>query len=59
MYNAVKLSTLDQHTHRFVWRNLETHREPGHYVLMAVAFGDQPSGAIATLMFASPNISVF
>jgi hypothetical protein len=23
--------------------------EPDHYVLMAVAFGDRPSGAIATL----------
>jgi hypothetical protein len=26
MYNAVKLSMLDQHTHRFAWRNLETQR---------------------------------
>ena len=34
MPNAVKLSTLDQHTHIFIWRNLETHREPDHYVLM-------------------------
>jgi hypothetical protein len=49
MYNTVKLSTLDLHTHIFVWRNLETHREQDHYVLMAVAFGDRPSGAIATL----------
>ena len=49
MYNAVKLSTLVQHTHIFVWRNLETHIEPDHYVLMAVAFGDRPRGAIATL----------
>ena len=49
MYNAVKLSTLVQHTHIFVWRNLETHIEPDHYVLMAVAFGDRPIGAIATL----------
>ncbi|CAC5404640.1 unnamed protein product [Mytilus coruscus] len=23
MYNAIRLSSLDQHTHRFVWRNLE------------------------------------
>jgi hypothetical protein len=29
--------------------NLETHREPDHYVLMAVAFGDRSSGAIAAL----------
>ncbi|CAC5362061.1 unnamed protein product [Mytilus coruscus] len=26
MYNAIRLSSLDQHTHRFVWRNLNTQR---------------------------------
>ncbi|VDI24027.1 Hypothetical predicted protein [Mytilus galloprovincialis] len=49
MYNAIRLSPLDQHTHRFVWRNLETHRDPDHYALLTVTFGDRPSGAISTL----------
>ncbi|CAC5376409.1 unnamed protein product [Mytilus coruscus] len=49
MYNAIRLSSLDQHTHRFVWRNLETHRDPDHYALLTVTFGDRPSGAISTL----------
>lgn len=49
MYNSVKLSILDQHTHRFVWRDLETDRDPNHYVLTSVTFGDRPRGVIATL----------
>lgn len=57
MYNAIKLSTHDQHTHRFVWRNLETHREPDHYVLMAVAFGDRPSYSCITPK--SDNVSAY
>ena len=28
MYHAVKITIQDQHTHRFLWRNLETNREP-------------------------------
>ncbi|CAC5368503.1 unnamed protein product [Mytilus coruscus] len=48
MYNAIRLSPLDQHTHRFVWRNLETHRDSDHYALLTVTFGDRPSGAIST-----------
>ncbi|CAC5363778.1 unnamed protein product [Mytilus coruscus] len=49
-YNAIRLSPLDQHTHRFVWRNLETHRDPDHYAFLTVTFGDRPSGAISTLV---------
>ena len=32
MYHAVKLSLLDQHTHKFLWRNLEINRKPDVYV---------------------------
>lgn len=49
MYNSVKLSLLDQHTHRFVWRNGDSNNEPEHYALTRVAFGDRPSGAIAII----------
>ena len=49
MYHTVKLSTLDEHTHRFVWRDLDSNRPPDHYVLTTVTFGDRPSGTIATL----------
>ncbi|XP_068229430.1 uncharacterized protein [Palaemon carinicauda] len=47
MYHTVKLSTLDEHTHRFVWRDLDDSRPPDQYVLTTVTFGDRPSGTIA------------
>ena len=49
MYHTVKLSTLDQHTHRFLWRDMETDRKPDTYVVTSVSFGDKPAGAIASL----------
>lgn len=47
MYNSVKMVTLEQHTHRFLWRNMDVNRPPNHYIMTAVAFGDKPSGVIA------------
>ena len=49
MYHAVKIDSLDQHTHRFLWRNVEIEREPDVYVITSVSFGDKPAGNIATL----------
>ena len=50
MYHSVKLKPgLDQHTHRFLWRNYEVTREPDTYVITSVSFGDRPAGAIATV----------
>ena len=28
MYNSVYISMLDQHCHRFIWRNMETNKIP-------------------------------
>ena len=42
MYNSVRLSTRDQHTHRFLWRNVDTSVSPDHYTLTCVPFGDRP-----------------
>ena len=47
MFNAIQLAEMDQHVHRFLWRHMDTKKEPGHFVLTAVAFGDRPSGTIA------------
>ena len=47
MYNSVLLSISDQHLHRVVWRDLDTHRDFDHYMLQTVPFGDRPSGTIA------------
>ena len=42
MYHAVKIDSIDQHTHRFLWRNMEIEREPDVYVITSVSFGDKP-----------------
>lgn len=49
MYHSIHISTLDQHTHRFLWRDMEVDREPDVYIMKRVSFGDKPAGAIATL----------
>lgn len=49
MYHSVKISALDEHTLRFVWRDLAGSRSPDQYVLTTVTFGDKPSGTIPTV----------
>ena len=49
MYHTIKLSPLDQDTHRFLWRNMNQIKQPDHYKLSAVTFGDKPSGTISIL----------
>ena len=49
MYHAVKIGTLDQNTHRFLWRNMDITKEPDIYVITSVSFGDRPAGNIATV----------
>ena len=49
MYHTVKISQLDQHTHRFLWRNMQEDKQPDIYVITSVSFGDKPAGAIASL----------
>ena len=46
MYNSVHLQMLEQHTHRFLWRELED-REPDIWCITRVNMGDKPAGAIA------------
>lgn len=47
MYNSVLISEVDKMTHRFLWRDMNANREPDHYCLQTVTFGDRPSGVIA------------
>ena len=47
MYHSVKIKELDQHTHRFLWRNMKLDVKPDIYVMTSVSFGDKPSGCIA------------
>ena len=47
MYHAIRLSEVDQNTHRFLWRDLDTTRPPDTYIMTSVSFGDKPAGNIA------------
>ena len=47
---SVKLSLLDQHTRRFLWRNMDTSIPPKTYVMNSVSFGDKPAGTIVQMV---------
>ncbi len=49
MYHTIKISMLNQHTHRYLWRDSGSSSPPDHYVLTSVTFRNRPSGVIATL----------
>ena len=49
MYHTVRTGVIEQHTHRFLWRDMDATREPDTYVIQRVSFGDKPSGTIATI----------
>ena len=46
MYNSVFLDELEQHTHRFLWRDLE-NRPPDTWCITRLNMGDKPAGTIA------------
>lgn len=48
MFNSVHINVLEQHCHRFLWRNMERGRDPDIYVMTRVNMGDRPAGAIST-----------
>ena len=47
MYHRIQIPEVDQQVYRFLWRNLETHREPDVYVKTVLTFGDRPAPAMA------------
>lgn len=49
MYHSIEMSEFDQHINRFLWRGMNTSREPDHFMLTSVTFGDRPSGTIAVM----------
>ena len=48
MFHSVYLRPPEQHCHRFLWRGLDTSREPEVYIFLRVTMGDKPAPAIAT-----------
>ena len=49
MYYMVAIPQIDQHVHRFLWRNLETEHKPDTYVKTVLTFGDRPSPTMAII----------
>ena len=49
MYHKVLIPEQDQQVHRYLWRNMETNREPDVYVKTVLKFGDKPAPAMAQI----------
>ena len=47
MFHSIEIPLIDQMTHRFLLRNLDTSKESDTYVMTAVNMGDRPSATIA------------
>lgn len=48
MFNSVHIEMVEQQCHRYLWRHLDTSREPDIYVMTRVNMGDRPAGCIST-----------
>ena len=48
MFHQVRMELLEQHCHRFLWRDMDSAREPDVYAILRVTMGDRPAPAIAT-----------
>ena len=49
IYHLILIPAKDQHLHCFLWRSLETNREPDVYVKTFLKFGDKPTPAMAQI----------
>ena len=49
MYHRILIPERDQHVHRFLWRNMETNRDPDVYVKTVLTFEDKPAPAMAQI----------
>lgn len=48
MFHSVHLDLLEQHCHRFLWRDLKSETKPDTYIMLRVNMGDRPAPAICT-----------
>jgi hypothetical protein len=48
MFNSIYIDEMEQHCHRFLWRDMELNREPDTYVITRVNMGDRPAPAISS-----------
>ena len=47
MFHSIEIPVIDQMTHRSLWRDQDTSKEPDTYVMTAVNMGERPSATIA------------
>ena len=47
MFHSIDIPIEDQMTHLFLWRNLQSEKEPDTYAMTVVNMGDRPAAAIA------------
>ncbi|XP_033097279.1 uncharacterized protein LOC117101409 [Anneissia japonica] len=47
MYHKVLIPEVDQHIHRYLWRDLDVNRPPDTYIMQVLTFGDKPAAAMA------------
>ena len=48
IFHAIYIKSLEQHCHRFLWRNLQQHQSPDANVMERVKLCDTPGPAIST-----------
>ena len=48
MYHSIFLKPLELQHHSFLWRDLDSTRDPDIYIIQRVNMGDRPAAAIAT-----------
>ena len=47
MYHRVLIPEVDQHVHRYLWRDMEVDRAPDTYIKTVLTFGDKAAPAMA------------
>ena len=47
MYHRVFIPEVDQHVHRYFWRDMEVDRDTDTYAKTVLTFGDKPAPAMA------------
>jgi hypothetical protein len=50
MYHRILVPESDQHVHRYLWRDMETTRDPDTYIKTVLTFGDKPAPAMAQII---------
>ena len=48
MYNSIHINSVEQHCHKFLWRNLKSTCEPEVHAITGVNMGDKLAWAIST-----------